>query len=139
MSLKVIAMPKRVNPSISEAESQVMALLWLSAPQGSEELVAALQPGTAWHENTVRTLLNRLVRKGAVRAEREGRRYLYSPVLTREQWQAHESHSLLDRVFGGKIAPLLVHFSRNEKLSAKDVAELRKLVDQLEKKERRRD
>ena len=131
-------MPKRINPAISEAESQVMELLWREAPQGSEELVATLQPETAWHENTVRTLLNRLVRKGAVRAEREGRRYLYSPVLTREQWQAYESRSLLDRVFGGKIAPLLVHFSRNEKLSAKDVAELRKLVDQLEKKERRR-
>ena len=131
-------MSKRSNPSISEAESQVMALLWRSAPQGSEELVAALQPDTAWHENTVRTLLNRLVRKGAVRAEREGRRYLYSPVLTREQWQAHESRNLLDRVFGGKVAPLLAHFSRSEKLNAKDVAELRKLVDQLEKKERRR-
>lgn len=131
-------MPKRINPAISEAESRVMDLLWRNAPQGSEELVAALQPETGWHENTVRTLLNRLIRKGAVRAEREGRRYLYSPVLTREQWQAHESRSLLDRVFGGKVAPLLVHFSRNEKLSAKDVAELRKLVDQLEKKERRR-
>ena len=131
-------MPKRINPAISEAESQVMERLWRDAPQGSEELVAALQPATEWHENTVRTLLNRLIRKGAVRAEREGRRYLYSPVLTREQWQAHESRSLLDRVFGGRVAPLLVHFSRNEKLSAKDVAELRKLVDQLEKKERRR-
>ena len=131
-------MRKHLNPAISEAESQVMERLWRVAPQGSEELAAALQPETAWHENTVRTLLNRLVRKGAVRAEREGRRYLYSPVLTREQWQAHESRSLLDRVFGGKVAPLVVHFSRNEKLSAKDVAELRKLVDQLEKKERRR-
>ena len=129
-------MPKRINPAISEAESQVMEHLWRDAPQGSEELAAALQPATDWHENTVRTLLNRLIRKGAVRAEREGRRYLYSPVLTREQWQAHESRSLLDRVFGGKVAPLLVHFSRNEKLSAKDVAELRKLVDQLEKKGR---
>jgi len=132
-------MPKRINPAISEAESQVMELLWHEAPQGSEGLVAALQPGTAWHENTVRTLLNRLVRKGAVRAEREGRRYLYSPVLTREQWQTQESRSLLDRVFGGKVAPLLVHFSRNEKLSAKDVAELRNLVDQLEKKGRHHD
>jgi predicted transcriptional regulator len=131
-------MAKRINPAISEAESQVMERLWRNAPQGSEELAEALQPATDWHENTVRTLLNRLIRKGAVRAEREGRRYLYSPVLTREQWQAHESRSLLDRVFGGKVAPLLVHFSRNEKLSAKDVAELRKLVDQLEKKERRR-
>jgi predicted transcriptional regulator len=132
-------MSKRDKPAISEAESRVMELLWRSAPQGSEELVAALHPGTGWHENTVRTLLNRLVRKGAVHAEREGRRYLYSPLLTREQWQAAESRSLLDRVFGGKVAPLLVHFSRNEKLSAKDVAELRKLVDQLEKKARRRD
>ena len=129
-------MRKRVNPSISEAESQVMELLWRNAPQGSEELVAALQPDTGWHENTVRTLLNRLVRKGAVRAEREGRRYLYSPVLTREQWQSHESRSLLDRVFGGKVAPLLAHFSQHEKLSAKDIAELRKLIDAIEKKDR---
>ncbi|MGH8146136.1 MAG: BlaI/MecI/CopY family transcriptional regulator [Rhodanobacteraceae bacterium] len=132
-------MSKRVTSMISEAESRVMEVLWRNAPQGSEELAAALHGDTAWHENTVRTLLNRLVRKGAVRAEREGRRYLYSPVLTREQWQTHESRSLLDRVFGGRVAPLLVHFSRNEKLSAKDVAELRKLVDQLEKKERRDD
>jgi predicted transcriptional regulator len=99
-------------------------------------LVAALHPGTGWHENTVRTLLNRLVRKGAVHAEREGRRYLYSPLLTREQWQAAESRSLLDRVFGGKVAPLLVHFSRNEKLSAKDIAQFRKLVEELEGRKR---
>lgn len=129
-------MPERANAAISEAESRVMELLWRSAPQGSDELVAALQPETGWHENTVRTLLNRLVRKGAVHAEREGRRYLYSPVLTREQWQAHESRSLLDRVFGGRVAPLLVHFSRSEKLSAKDVAQLRKLVEELEKRGR---
>ncbi|HEX5952589.1 MAG TPA: BlaI/MecI/CopY family transcriptional regulator [Rhodanobacteraceae bacterium] len=130
-------MRNRTNPAISEAESQVMEMLWKREPQGSDDLAVALRHGTGWHENTVRTLLNRLVRKGAVRAEREGRRYLYSPVLTREQWQSHESRSLLDRVFGGKVAPLLVHFSRNEKLSAKDVAELRKLVDQLDKKEPR--
>ena len=132
-------MSKQVNPAISEAESRVMEVLWERAPQGSEELAEALRTETDWHENTVRTLLNRLIRKGAVRAEREGRRYLYAPVLTREQWQAHESRNLLDRVFGGKVAPLLVHFSRTEKLSAKDVAELRKLVESLEKKERRRD
>lgn len=132
-------MSKRAKPAISEAESQVMELLWRNAPQGSEELVEALQPDTGWHENTVRTLLNRLLRKGAVGAEREGRRYLYSPVLTREQWQSSESRSLLDRVFGGKVAPMLVHFSRNERLSKQDVAELRRLVDQLEKKEHRRD
>jgi predicted transcriptional regulator len=102
-------------------------------------LFSELQPDTVWLDFCVRTLFNRLVLLGAVRAEREGRRYLYSPVLTREQWQTQESRNLLDRVFGGRVAPLLVHFSRNEKLSARDVAELRKLVDRLEKKERRHD
>lgn len=129
----------RQIPAISEAESRVMELLWKRAPQASEDLAAALHAGTGWHENTVRTLLNRLVRKGAVRAERDGRRYLYSPVLAREQWQAQESRSLLDRVFGGRVAPLLAHFSRHEKLSAKDVAELRALIERIERKERRHD
>lgn len=133
-----MTVPKTV-PAISEAESRVMEVLWHRAPLASEDIVSALDKASSWHEKTIRTLLNRLLRKGAVSAEREGRRYLYSPVLTREQWQSHESRSLLDRVFGGKVAPLLVHFGRNEKLSAKDLAELRKMVEQLEKEERRRD
>jgi predicted transcriptional regulator len=132
-------MSKPDAPAISEAESRVMEVLWERSPKGSEDIAGVLQRDTGWHENTVRTLLNRLIRKGAVRAEREGRRYLYSPVLTRDAWQSQESRSLLDRVFGGRVAPLLVHFSRNEKLGAKDVAELRRLVDRLEKKERHDD
>ena len=131
-------MPKQIPP-ISEAESRVMAELWRAAPQSSEDIAAALRKSTGWHENTVRTLLNRLARKGAVNSQREGRRYLYAPVLKREEWQAQESRSLLDRVFGGRVAPLLAHFSRSEKLSAKDVAELRKLIEQIERKERRHD
>ncbi|HEX5489297.1 MAG TPA: BlaI/MecI/CopY family transcriptional regulator [Rhodanobacteraceae bacterium] len=132
-------MSKPDAPAISEAESRVMEVLWERSPKGSEDIAGVLQRDTGWHENTVRTLLNRLIRKGAVRAKREGRRYLYSPVLTRDAWQSQESRSLLDRVFGGRVAPLLVHFSRNEKLGAKDVAELRRLVDRLEKKERHDD
>lgn len=120
---------------ISDAESRVMAVLWRRSPQTSEEIVAALQQPTGWHEKTIRTLLNRLLGKGAVSAEKDGRRYLYSPVLSREQWQSQESRNLLDRVFGGRVAPLLAHFSRHEKLSAKDVDELRKLLDAIERKE----
>jgi predicted transcriptional regulator len=125
------------TPTISEAESRVMEVLWREAPRASEDIVAALQRTSDWHEKTIRTLLGRLLRKGAVSAEREGRRYFYAPVLTREQWQAQESRSLLDRVFGGRVGPLLAHFSRNEKLSAKDIAELRKLIEDIERKERR--
>lgn len=132
-------MAKQTTPAVSEAESRVMAQLWRHSPWGSEDLAVALQAETGWHENTVRTLLKRLTDKGAVRAERDGRRYLYSPLLTREQWQASESRSLLDRVFGGRVAPLLAHFSRTEALSEKDVDELRKLIESIERKERRHD
>lgn len=121
---------------ISDAEARVMEVLWQAAPRTSEEIVEILREPTGWHEKTIRTLLNRLLGKGAVTAERDGRRYIYTPVLTREAWQQQESRSLLDRVFGGKVTPLLAHFTRHEKLSAKDIAELRKLVDDIEKKAR---
>jgi predicted transcriptional regulator len=125
-----------IPATISEAESRVMEVLWRKAPQSSEEIVATLQQGSDWHEKTIRTLLGRLLGKRAVSAEKDGRRYLYAPVLTREQWQSQESRSLLDRVFGGRLSPLLAHFSEHEKLGTKDVAELRKLLDAIEKKER---
>ncbi|HEX7816936.1 BlaI/MecI/CopY family transcriptional regulator [Dyella sp.] len=118
---------------ITEAEARVMDVLWRNAPRTSEDIVEALREPTGWHEKTIRTLLNRLLGKGAVSAERDGRRYLYAPVLSRQAWQHEESRSLLDRVFGGRVAPLLAHFTQHEKLSAKDIAELRKLVETMEK------
>lgn len=127
---------RRDIPTITDAESQVMAVLWQHAPRSSEEIVAALGETTDWHEKTIRTLLNRLLGKAAVSAERDGRRYLYRPLLTREQWQSSESRNLLDRVFGGKVAPLLAHFSTHEKLSKRDIAELRALIDAIDAKER---
>lgn len=122
--------------AISEAESRVMEVLWQKSPQTSEDIVAALAGPTGWHDKTIRTLLSRLLGKGAVNASKDGRRYLYSARLRREDWQQQESRSLLDRVFGGKVAPLLAHFSQHEKLSSKDLAELRKLIDAIEKKGR---
>ena len=120
--------------SISDAESRVMEVLWQRAPQTAEEVVAALSTPGGWHEKTIKTLLNRLLHKRALRAEKDGRRYLYSPLLQRTDWQQNESRSLLNRVFGGKLTPLLTHFSEHEKLSARDVAELRKLLDAIDQK-----
>lgn len=122
--------------SISEAESHVMTLLWQHAPQSSEEIVAALLATSDWQEKTIRTLIGRLLAKGAIAASKDGRRYLYTPRITRDAWQSRESRNLLDRVFGGKLSPLLAHFSEHEKLSAKDVAELRKLLARIDAKGR---
>jgi len=117
---------------ISEAESVVMEVLWQRSPQTSEEVVSALGQRQEWQEATIKTLLNRLLNKGAIEAQKDGRRYLYRPTLRREDWVMGESESLLARLFDGRVAPLVAHFSQHRKLSAADVAELRRLVDSLD-------
>jgi BlaI family transcriptional regulator, penicillinase repressor len=126
--------PMKAPVSISEAESVVLAVLWRSSsnPLATEAIVAALAREQDWQESTIKTLLGRLVKKGAVHAEKDGRRYLYSPILTREDWLSSESEGLLERLFGGRVAPLVAHFSKHKKLSRKDVADLKRLIQELE-------
>jgi BlaI family penicillinase repressor len=121
---------------ISEAESVVMDVLWRRHPLAADEVVAALGDAQQWQEATIKTLLNRLLNKGAITATKEGRRYLYSPVLKREDWLLEESQGLLERLFGGRVAPLVAHFSQHRKLSKKDIAELRKLLEDLDDQRR---
>lgn len=118
---------------ISDAESEVMQVLWRKSPRSAEDVIEALAATQDWQDATIKTLLNRLLNKGAIRAERDGRRYLYAPVLQREDWVAGESESLLQRLFDGRVAPLVAHFSQHRKLSKKDIAELRRLVEALDK------
>lgn len=117
---------------ISEAESVVMDVLWTRSPLAAEDIVAALAESRDWQEPTIKTLLNRLLNKGAIEAEKDGRRYLYSPLLQRGDWLLQESRGLLDRLFDGRVAPLVAHFSAQRKLSRKDIAELRKLLEELD-------
>ena len=117
---------------ITEAESAVMEVLWARSPLAAEDVFEALSGSRGWQEATVKTLLNRLLRKGAIRAARDGRRYAYTPVLEREAWLLGESQGLLERLFDGRVAPLVSHFSRHRKLSGKDIADLRKLLEELD-------
>lgn len=118
--------------SISDAEAVVMEVLWDRSPLGAEEVFAALSGHGGWAEPTVKTLLNRLLNKGAIRAEKQGRRYLYAPVLQRAQWVQQQSEGLLERLFGGRVAPLVAHFSERGKLSDADIAELKRLIQELD-------
>jgi predicted transcriptional regulator len=118
--------------SISDAESVVMEVLWNKSPLAAEEIVAALAGSTQWQEPTIKTLLNRLLTKRAIAAERDGRRYLYRPLLQRADYVHAASKGLLDRLFDGRVAPLVAHFSRHHKLSRKDIAELRRLIEELD-------
>ena len=119
------------NIAISEAESLVMETLWQRHPLAAEEVSAILVQQQDWQEATVKTLLNRLLKKGAIKAEKDGRRFLYSPILKREQWLMSESKGFLDRMFNGRIAPLVAHFSEQKKLSKQDIAELKRLIKEL--------
>lgn len=117
---------------ISEAESIVMEVLWQRSPRQAEEVIAELSREQDWQEATIKTLLNRLLNKGAVRADKEGRRYSYVPVLQRDDWVNSQSRGLLDRLFDGRVAPLVAHFSQQGKLGPKDIAELKRLLEDLE-------
>jgi predicted transcriptional regulator len=119
--------------AISEAESHVMEVLWRApAPLVAEQIVGALSETRSWQAATVKTLLNRLLKKGAVAAQKDGRRFLYHAVLKRDEWLAAESDGLLDRLFGGRIAPLVAYFGSQRKLSPADIQELRKLIDEFD-------
>lgn len=120
-------------PTISDAESEVMQVLWRKAPRSAEDVIEALSATHDWQDATVKTLLNRLLNKGAIAAEKDGRRYLYSPLISRAQWIAGESDSLLKRLFDGRVAPLVAHFSQHRKLSRQDIAELRRLIEALDR------
>ena len=109
-----------------------MKVLWHKNPITTEEVVAALEHQQDWQEATIKTLLNRLLKKRAISARRDGRRYLYSPILKREQWLSRESEGLLDRLFGGRIVPLVAHFSQQRKLSKSDIADLKRLLKELD-------
>lgn len=117
---------------ISDAESVVLQALWRQQPLTADEVHAAIGERQDWQASTVKTLLNRLLNKGAISAERDGRRFLYSPVLAKADWIEKESESLVERLFGGRVAPLVAHFTQRNRLSKKDIAELRKLVQELD-------
>jgi len=118
---------------ISGAESVVMAALWKREPLTAEEIGAEVAAGQGWSEATVKTLINRLLKKKAVGATRDGRRYLYRPLIDRAGYVQAESQGLLDRLFDGRLAPLVSHLSQSRSLSPEDIAELKRLIAEMDR------
>jgi BlaI family penicillinase repressor len=121
-------------PSISEAEWMVMEVLWRAAgPLTALEVVQGLSGHKAWQDQTIRTMLRRLIRKKAVRFKADGKTYYYSPAVGREQCVRGESRSFLERVFGGAVQPLLVQLMQENRLSADEIAQLKRILREKEK------
>ena len=118
---------------ISSAESVVMEALWRKSPLTSEAIIAEVGEANGWTEGTVKVLISRLLKKKAIAAAADGRRYLYSPLVSRNAYVEAESQGLLDRLFEGRLAPLVTHFSQADKLTAADIAELKALIEKIGK------
>ena len=116
-------------PKISESEWLVMKAIWTENPVTANRLVDIVSESTTWKPNTIKSLLNRLVKKEVVGYENIGRVYHYSPLVEESVLVKAESRSLLKRVFNGAAAPMLVTLIESEDLSDEDIEEIRRVLD----------
>jgi BlaI family transcriptional regulator, penicillinase repressor len=120
-----------VSERISEAEHAVMEVLWDESPLTAQDVVERVAAHRDWSANTVKTLLGRLLAKNVITHEEDGRRYLYRPLVARDDYVEGESRRLMDRLFGGKLTPLVAHLAERDALSAEDIAEIEALLKDL--------
>ena len=116
---------------IGDAEYAVMEVLWDEAPLTAAEVAERVPQDRGWSIRTVKTMLARLSAKGVLAHEEDGRRYLYRPAIARDDYVAQESGRLLDRMFGGRLTPLVAHLAKRDRLSNSDIAEIEKLLRDL--------
>jgi predicted transcriptional regulator len=129
-------MAKRSNgpgERISEAEHAIMEVLWDRNPISAAEVCDAVCAERDWSIPTVKTLLSRLVQKQAVGTEPEGRRFLYRPLIARSDYVGGESRRLVDRLFGGRAAPLFAQLAESEALTEDDLSEIEALLREMRK------
>jgi BlaI family penicillinase repressor len=119
-------------PYITATEWEIMKICWAESPLPAQTIIDRLSAQDEWHPKTVKTLLNRLVKKRALGFKKEGRAYLYRPLVAERDCVAAESESFLTRVFGGSLQPLLAHFVGDRKMSPEEIRELKKLLRQKE-------
>ena len=117
---------------ITAAESQVMDALWRRGPLTFEDLNAEVAGANDWGRATVKTLVNRLLNKGAIASERLEGRHRYRALFAREAYVDDESQDLLDRLFDGELTPLIAHFARYRKLKPAEVARLKRLIEEMD-------
>lgn len=109
-----------------------MAALWDRNSLTAEEIFGEVSEAQSWGEATVKTLINRLLKKKAIASKREGGRAHYRPLISREAYLTGESQGLLDRLFGGELAPLVAHYAKHRALLPKEVARLKRLIAEIE-------
>lgn len=120
-----------MHEKISPSEWKVMEVLWQQPGALASEIVEALKE-TTWQEKTIKTMLNRLVKKGNIRFEKEGKAYRYFPMTEREVIRAEESQDFIQRIFGGSVKAFMTNMIKTDALSDDEIRELKRLLDRKE-------
>ncbi len=118
---------------ITPAELDLMKVLWRKPGLGASEIAEALENQRDWNIRTIKTLLSRLVEKGALSTTQDGRRFLYRPAIEKGAYQKKAAGQLVDRLFGGRAAPLIAQLADARGLSDEDIKELEALLGRLKK------
>ena len=121
----------QVGEKISEAELVVMEALWEQSPLTANDVADRVTAARDWSAQTVKTLLSRLMAKDVIAADQDGRRFLYRPLVAREDYDASESGRLVNRLFGGRVSPLVAQLASQDQLSDDDIAELEAILKGL--------
>lgn len=118
--------------NITQAESRIMDALWNRQPLTVDEIMAEVAEAQGWGEATVKTLINRLLKRKAIRSDRIDGRARYAPIIQRADYVQAESQSLLNRLFDGQLTPLVAHFAQHRALSTDEIKQLKTLIEGLE-------
>lgn len=119
-------------PQISEAEFEIMKVIWDKNPINTNEIVDIVTKSSDWNMRTIHTLITRLEKKGAIRHKKEGRIYIYSPVVKKEDYIKAESKSFLNKFYNGAVNKMVMNFIENDMLSHEDIQELRNMLNEKE-------
>ena len=122
-------------PQISEAEYEVMKIVWKNAPVSTNEVTETLTRTTDWSPKTIQTMLKRLVNKGALTYVKEGRVFVYTPLVEEEEYISQKSSSFLSRYYDGELTSMVSAYLENDRLSDAEISELRSLLDRSSHKE----
>jgi len=117
---------------ITNTEFEVLEALWIKHPATAKSIIEQLNINKPWHDKTVKTLINRLVKKQAIGFEKQERHYLYFPLLERDDYTEIQSKSLIERLFSGRISPLVAGFAKTNNLKKEDIDELKLLISKWE-------
>jgi predicted transcriptional regulator len=117
---------------ITAAESYIMDALWRRGPQTADDLIDDPGKPQGWGAATVKTLINRLLKKGALKSERIDGRVRYQPLVARADYVQSESQGLLDRLFEGSLTPLVAHFAERRELKPEEIKRLKKLLEEMD-------